>query len=132
MSSTHGRQVYANQLVYEQVDFFQVDNYTRIPGLTPGDLGSVLTFNNSLQPWLLVDGLAVPDIQCVSSRIYINEITGLPGFYSVRFRPHAVGYWRILLSYDVVPQYDSQDFDVVAVPPTFDAGLKASFMRRPC
>src|SRR4051812_38801650 len=92
MSTTRGRLVYSNQVVYDQADFFQLDGFTRVPGLTPMQVTSELYFNNTLQPWALVTGLNVLDPQIAAGKIYWLAIPGGP--YGVRFRPNAVGYWR--------------------------------------
>lgn len=128
MATTRGRIVQANQTVLDQVDFFQSDGFTRVTGLTTGQLVSQIFFNNQLQPWPLVSGLGVTDHQVVSGKVYFNEIPGSPGFYNVRFRPNAVGFWRNLLTYTAGTQIAGQDFDVVTQP-TIDGGLNASFIK---
>src|SRR5574343_827655 len=93
------RFIQVNQVVLDQADYFEADGFTRIPGLTIANLTSQLFFNNSQQPWVLTSGAGVADNQIVSGRIYFHEVPGSPGFYSIRFRPNAVGYWRLLLNY---------------------------------
>jgi hypothetical protein len=123
------RTVYANQALLEQVDFIGPDGVTRVSGITPGALISKLFFNNSVQPWPLVSGVAVTDQQVVAGYVYFNEIPGQPGFYSVRFRPNALGYWRTLLSYPAGMQTLAQDFDVVPALSAGEGGLQASFVK---
>lgn len=128
MTTTRGRIVQANQVVLDQVDFFSSqDGFTRVAGLGPGSLVSQLFFNNSIQAWPLVSGNAVPDAQVTAGRVYINEIPGQPGFYNIRFRPDALGYWRNVLTYPAGQQVAAQDFDVVQ-PGAVAAGLQASFV----
>jgi hypothetical protein len=129
MATTRGRIVQANQVVLDQVDFFQGDGFTRVTGLVPGNLVSQVFFNNSLQAWPLVSGNAVADAQVTAGRIYFNEIPGHPGFYSVRFRPDALGYWRNLLTYPSGQQTAAQDFDVVQSSPAMESGIQASFIK---
>lgn len=129
MATTRGRVVQANQVVLDQVDFFQGDNYTRATGLIPSSLVSQIFFNNLLQPWTLVSGLGVTDAQVVSGRVYFDEIPGNPGFYNVRFRPNAQGYWRNILTYPAGQQITAQDFDVVTGAPAMEQGLNASFIK---
>lgn len=129
MSTTRGRVVQANQVVLDQVDFFQPDGFTRVTGLNPGVLVSQIFFNNVIQPWPLVSGLGITDAQVVSGRIYFNEVPGSPGFYNVRFRPNALGYWRNLLTYPAGQQVAAQDFDVVQSAPAMEGGLHASFIK---
>jgi len=129
MATTRGRIVQANQAVLDQVDFFQSDGFTRVTGLTASILISQIFFNNLLQPWPVISGLGVTDAQVVSGKIYFNEIPGSPGFYAVRFRPNAVGFWRNLLTYTAGTQISAQDFDVVSGQPGGDGGLSASFIK---
>ena len=131
MATTRGRIVQANQVVLDQVDFFAPDGFTRVQGLVPGVLVSQVFFNNTIQPWPLVSGIAVTDAQVTAGRIYFHEITGHPGFYSVRFRPDALGYWRNLLTYPAGQQISAQDFDVVQSAPAMESGLSASFIKPP-
>jgi len=131
MATTRGRLVQINQVVLDQADYFQLDGYTRVTGLTPGDLVSQLFYNNTEQPWPLLDGLGVPDAQVSSGRVYFHEVPGSPGIYSVRFRPNALGYWRYLLDYPVGQQIMAQDYDVTPTASTTSSGIKSSFVK-PC
>jgi hypothetical protein len=117
--------------VLDQADYFQLDGYTRVTGLTPGDLVSQLFYNNTEQPWPLLDGLGVPDAPVSSGRVYFPEVPGSPGIYSVRFRPNALGYWRYLLDYPVGQQIMAQDYDVTPTASTTSSGIKSSFVK-PC
>jgi hypothetical protein len=131
MATTRGRIVQANQTVLDQVDFFQTDGFTRVVGLIPSTLVSQIFYLNIIQPWPLISGLGVTDTQVVSGFVYFNEIPGNPGFYNVRFRPNALGFWRNLLTYPVGSQISAQDFDVVAGAPAMEQGLHASFIKPP-
>lgn len=130
--TTRGRQVFINQTVLDQADYFQMDGFTRVVGLTPAQLVGEVFFNNTSQPWVLTDGSSIIDSAIMSGKLYVNELVGQPGHYSVRFRPNAVGYWRVLLTYTAGQQISAQDYDVLAQggPPT-DQGLKATFTK-PC
>lgn len=126
MATTRGRLVYSNQVVYDQADFFQLDGFTRVTGLTIGNVTSELFFNNMLQPWTLVSGLNVIDSQTVAGKIYWQSIAN--GLYGIRFRPNQVGFWRLLIMYSVGNQILAQDYDVnpgsgINAP----SGLRASF-----
>lgn len=126
MSTTRGRLVYTNQVVYDQADFFQVDGFTRVPGVTPGQLSLALYFNNSAQPWTLVSGTGIQDVNIASGKVYWQQIPSGP--YGIRFRPNAVGYWRLIITYSAGFQIVAQDYDVNAgtgVP--IEGGLRASF-----
>lgn len=129
MATTRGRIVQANQVVLDQVDFFESDGFTRVTGLTVGSLVSQIFYNNIVQPWPLVSGLGVTDVQVTAGRVYFNEVPGNPGFYNVRFRPNALGFWRNLLTYPAGQQISAQDFDVVQNAPATEQGLQASFVR---
>jgi hypothetical protein len=131
MATTRGRLVQINQVILDQADFFEGDGYTRVTGLTPADLDCELYFNNSLQPWALIDGSSTTDSQVNSGNVYWHEVPGSPGIYNVRFRPNAVGYWRLLIAYPVGTQIMAQDFDVTQYPLT-DSGLRASFTKPNC
>ena len=129
MATTRGRVVQANQVVLDQVDFFQPDGFTRVTSLVPASLVSQLFFNNVQQPWPLVSGLGVTDQQITAGFVYFNELPGQPGFYSVRFRPNSLGYWRNLLTYSAGMQIAAQDFDVVQSAPAMESGIHASFIK---
>jgi len=126
MSTTRGRLIYTNQVVYDQADFFQVDGFTRIPGLLPNQLTCAMFFNNSLQPWTLVSGVGIQDVNIAAGKVYWQQIPSGP--YGIRFRPNAVGYWRLVITYAPGFQIAGQDYDVNAgtgVP--IEGGLRASF-----
>lgn len=127
MAASRGRLMQNNVVVRGQPDFLQSDGYTRITGITPNRVQSVLFYNNALQPWLLVDGSAVTDAQIASGSVYWNEIPGASGYYNVRFLPNAVGYWRLLILYPAGPEFYAQDYDVVPSA-NIDAGLLTSFL----
>lgn len=130
MATTRGRLVQINQTILDQADFFQLDGYTRVVGLTVADLTSQVFYNNILMPWPLTNGTPVSNQQVTAGFLYVNEITGAPGNYSVRFRPNAAGYWRINLTYPAGTQILIQDFDVTAEPLQLTGGgMKASFTK---
>jgi hypothetical protein len=128
-ATTRGRIVQANQVVLDQVDFFHPDGFTRVTGLVPSSIVSQIFYNNVQQPWPLVSGFGVTDAQVVAGKIYFNEVSGNPGFYNVRFRPNALGFWRNLLTYPAGQQIAAQDFDVVQSAPAIEQGLHASFIK---
>lgn len=130
MASSHGRIVQANNVVLDQVDFFSPDGFTRVQGLTTANVVAQLFFDNVLQPWPLTSGVNVSDAQIVSGKLYFNEVLGSPGFYAVRFRPTAIGYWRSVMTYPAGTQVMAQDFDVVqSVGGSAEGGLHASFVK---
>jgi hypothetical protein len=112
--------------VIDQADFFQVDGFNRVVGLTFVDLAAQTFYNNVPQPWALAHGASMSDGQVKTGILYFHEIPGAPGNYSVRFRPNAAGYWRVILTYTAGQQIVAQDYDVMAE--TAQAGgLTASF-----
>lgn len=132
MSTTRGRLVVNNQVVFDQADFFQPDGFTRVTGLIPSQLVGQLFLQNVLQPWPLVPGAGVTDAQVASGKVYWTEVPGSPGIYNVRWRPNALGYWRLLITYPVGTQIMAQDYDVTVAGVPVETGLKASFVKPNC
>jgi len=130
-----GRVVESNVTVIDQVDFFEADYYTRKENLGIGSLQLKVFNENALVAWPLVTGVGVPNGLITSGRVYFSEVTGAPGYYSVRFRPNAVGYWRLVFNYPVGVQSSYLDFSVVAAGTlgsqgvTGSSGLNAKFTR---
>lgn len=132
MNTLQNRLVYANQVILSQADFFQPDNFTRVTGLTVAQLQLVVFHNNVAQPWSFVSGVGTTDVQVASGMVYWSEIPTNLGFYSVRWRPHALGYWRLVFTYTAGQQILSQDYDVVLGGATYDSGLRESFIKPSC
>jgi hypothetical protein len=132
VSTTRGRLIYANQVVHDQADFFQPDGYTRVTGLTIGQLQMQMFFNNAAQPWQFVVGSGVMDAQVASGKVYWIEVPGAPGIYNVRWRPNALGYWRLLITYPAGQQIMAQDYDVIPGGASTDSGLRESFVKPSC
>lgn len=124
----YGRLIPINRVVLDQADIFAPDDFTRVTGLTVADLTATLFYNNAAQPWTFTSGATVMDAQVAAGSVYFNEITGQPGFYSVRFRPNAVGFWRLCLGYAAGPRALAFGYDVVQEPPLVASGLKSSFV----
>lgn len=107
-----GRLISAGALAYEQLDFFlPAGSVNRVSGIVVPNLQMTMFVNNSVLAWPLVDGSAVADSSVVSGSIYFNEIAAAPGFYSVRFFPDRVGFYRLVFlasSYgiEVEKEYD--------------------------
>lgn len=129
MPTTRGRLVQVNQLVLDQADFFMTDGFTRVQGIVFSDVLGEVYFNNQQQPWDVVSGLNITDARAVSGKIFFNEVPGSPGIYSVKFRPNAVGYWRLLITYPHGTQTLAQDYDVTPNTPTIPPGVSSSFVR---
>jgi hypothetical protein len=131
MPTTRGRLVYNNLVVYDQADFFNLDGYTRVSGLTPSQLVCQMYHNNVLLAWPLVVGSGLIESQITAGHVYWDD---LGSGYGVRWRPNALGYWRLLLTYPVGSQILGQDYDVSSgtgiLPP--GGGLKTSFVGPGC
>jgi hypothetical protein len=132
MSTTRGRLVVNNQVVFDQADFFQPDGFTRVTGLIPSQLTAQLFFQNVLQPWPLVPGFGVAEAQIALGKVYWLEVPGSPGIYNVRWRPNSIGYWRLIIAYPGGTQIMAQDYDVTVAGVQVETGLKASFMKPSC
>lgn len=126
MPTTRGRQVQINNTVLDQADLFQSNGEDRVLGLTANDVTIVIFHNNVLLPWPGTSGVGVTDALVASGAVYFHEITS--GFYSVRFRPNALGFWRTTLKYAGNPvQILAQDFDVIAQTQVSGGSLTAKF-----
>lgn len=132
MATTRGRIVTQNQVVYDQVDFFQSDGFTRVAGLTYTSVLLNVFFENVAQPWPLANGIGVSDAQVSSGYVFFNEVPGSPSYYNVRWRPNAIGYWRLLITYVPGQQIEAQDYDVINSLPIVESGLSASFIKPDC
>lgn len=131
MPTTRGRLVAPSQVIYDQADFFHDDGFTRVTGLTSLQVTLQLYLNNVLQGWALVDGASATDAQIVAGKVYFSPIVNGP--YNVRWRPNAIGYWRLILIYTAGFQIVAQDYDVApgagSTAVTGAQGLHTSFVR---
>jgi hypothetical protein len=115
-----------NALTFEQVDFLQGDFYTRVTGLDESDLTLVAFINNAPLNWTLVSGNGVSNAQVKTGFFYLNEISS--GYYGLRFRPNAIGFWRIVVNYPAGVQSIALDYDILQ-PVDMTGGLKAQFIK---
>lgn len=116
------RLLHAQTLIFDQVDFYLGSSRIFVP---LSSLQSKLFVNNQLLPWTLEDGSSVLDSSISSTKIYYNEISGNPGFTSLRFFPDRIGFWRLILSWntsEVIKEYD------VSGAKNSTGGLNASFV----
>jgi len=121
----------AGAVVYEQLDFYNPPTM-RATGVVPANLTLTLFLNNQLLSWPLEDGSVVADSSISAGSVYFNEISGSPGYYSVRFFPHQIGYWRLIIRHSAFSQEEKKEFDIIAsgsLKPTSAAGLNASFVQ---
>lgn len=110
----------------DQLDFYQGDFFTRIAGITPSNLVLTAFYNNSPLNWPLLSGVGLTDAQIAAGSVYIHEIQ--TGYYGVRFRPNAAGYWRFTFDYAIGTQSVTLDYDILD-PIVLASGLKASFIK---
>ena len=89
------------------------NSFTRDTGIVISDLTLTLFVNNVSVNWSLVDGSSILDYQISPGYIYFNEISGNPGFYSLRFFPDRIGYWNLSLVYSGTTVEYVREFDVV-------------------
>jgi hypothetical protein len=118
------RTVQANQVVYDQVDLFLVDQYTRATGVQVTDVTLAVTLNNAPVAWPLVDGTSVNNQQVVAGSIYWAVLTN--GGYGIRFFPNQLGHWNLTFTYPGSTQIVGIDFDVVN-PIDVPSGLTMGF-----
>lgn len=127
------RLVSAGAIIYDQPDIYSpVGTINRPTGLVVANFAFTQLVNGASLPWPLADGSAVPDSSISSGSAYFNEIPGTPGFYSVRFLPDRVGFWKLILTnaglgIDVVLEYDVLASG--ALKPGASSGLIASFTK---
>lgn len=126
--NNRSRVVVANEVSLDQADFFQEDGFTRVSGLASSDVSLQVFQNNTLLDWTLVTGVAVDDESVRSGHVYWSEISGAAGVYSVRLRPSAVGYWRVILTYAAGAQILAQDLDVLPDPQVLQSPVTTRFI----
>lgn len=120
-----GRSVLAGSLVRGQPDFyFPIGTFNRVNDLQSTDVTIKLFVNNQVLSWTLLDGSAIPDSSISAGSVYFNQILSSPGFYSVRFYPDRVGFWRLSIT---AGSFESLlEFDVNPAAPQ-SPGLTATF-----
>lgn len=129
------RLISAGAVVRDQFDvFITPTSSTRVTGLSATAVAAKVFVNNTVMPWTVQDGTNVSDPSVSAGTVYVNEISGAPGFYAVRFFTDRVGYWRVVLT---VSQYSAEiirEYDVVVAgffgsAPSGGGGLTASFVK---
>ena len=126
------RLVAAGAVIHDQLDFFQpLTSINRLTGIVVANLAFTQFVNSSVLAWTLADGSSVADSSISSGTAYFHEISGSPGFYSVRFMPDRVGFWRLIFRNASIGVEIIKEYDVVAagsLKPTSSSGLVASFV----
>jgi len=125
------RIVTAGSVIYEQLDFYYpINSIIRSVGIVPANLTCTVFVNNGVLNWPLIDGTGIVDSSISSGSIYFNEIAN--GFYSLRFFPHMVGFWRIITKHASYSIELIKDYDIVpsgSFKSTGSSGLNATFVR---
>ena len=101
------RITFSNYVIHDQIDL-KYGGGGRITGQTFEDITLVIFHNNARLDWNLSGEILPPSI-VNSGTVYFYEISGSPGFYSVVFMPHLVGFFRVVISYDgqeIIREYD--------------------------
>lgn len=111
-----GRLISAGSICYDQLDFFSpVPPFARMMGAASSDLSVRLFVNNAIVSWPIASGVSVLDSSVASGKVYFSEIPGNPGFYSIRFFPDRVGFWRIVFTHVALGVEEIREYD--AFPP---------------
>jgi hypothetical protein len=121
------RLVQNNQVLFDQVDLLQSDQFTRISGVAPSGVTITLMLNNEVVSWPLVSGVGLSNGQIAAGSVYWNELPN--SAYGVRFFPTALGHWTLSIVYGGSPvQRISLDYDVVSLQLALvDMGLRVDF-----
>lgn len=124
------RSISAASLVRDQIDLYDPPgSITRVAGVTAAAVSVTVFANNTPIPWPIQDGSVIPDSTISAGIVYFNEIVGSPGFYSFRFFPDRIGFWRLVFSIPVIPAEVIREFDIVSSKMLAPAnGLNASFI----
>lgn len=125
-----GRLLSAGSIVRAQADFFlPAASVNRITGLTAAGLTLKLFADNAAISWPLVDGSTVADSSISAGTVYFNEISGSPGFYSVRLFPDRIGFWRVILTNVSIQTERILELDIVPSGKSGQTGLIATFLK---
>lgn len=122
-----GRNVSSGSLARAQADFYMIAGQRALGVQWSTIVGSAFV-NNALLAWPVADGTTVQDSSISAGKIYFSEISGAPGFYSVRFFPDRVGFWRIVLKSTALNAEVILELDVTAPSPPA-GGLNATFVK---
>ena len=125
-----GRQLSAGQLIRDQIDLFMpAGSINRVTGESFISLTLNIFVDNGLLSWPLADGSAVADFSVSAGTVYFNQIAGSPGYYSVRFFPDRMGFWRLIFREVTLNQEIILSYDVASANPgPASLELNASFV----
>lgn len=125
-----GRLVPAGQLIRDQLDFYMpAGSVNRLTGVVYGSLSLNIFSDNGLLAWPLADGTNVADFSVSAGTVYFNQIAGSPGFYSIRFFPDRIGFWRLVFQNQTLGEEIIRSYDVTSARPGMASNeLNASFV----
>jgi len=104
----------------------------RVVGESYASLLLNIFVDNGLLAWPLADGTTVADSSVAAGTVYFNQISGAPGYYSVRFFPDRVGFWRLIFREMTLNEEVIRSYDVTpARPGPASNELNASFVPQP-
>ncbi len=119
-------------LIRDQVDYYDpTGSVNRALGVTFSQITLQIFVDNSKLLWPIVDGTLTADSSISAGTVYLNGVSGSPGFYSLRFFPDKVGFWKLSLLNTTFNQEVIKEYDVVPAGtfgPT-SSGLNASFFK---
>lgn len=127
------RQVPGGCLIRDQIDLYMpAGSINRVRGESYASLGLAVFVDNAALTWPLADGTNVADASISAGTIYFNEIAGSPGYYSVRFFPDRVGFWRLIFREQTLGEEVILSYDVTPARPGVASNeLNASFVPQP-
>jgi hypothetical protein len=122
------RQLAAGALVIDQISVYDpIGTFNRVVGATSGQFVATVFANNELLLWPIVDGSSVLDSEISPGSVYLNEISGAPGFYTLRWFPDRVGFWVFSLVYSINHSESILTYDIGPAMMNASGGLIASF-----
>ena len=124
-----GRLLSAGQIVRDQIDIYiPAGSVNRKAGENFTQLVLVSFVDNNLIAWPLADGTNVPDSSISAGVVYFNQIAGAPGFYSIRFFPDRIGYWRLVFQEQALGEEVILSYDIIPPQGSAPNGLNATFI----
>ncbi len=120
----------AGQLIRDQIDLYMPSgSINRVIGESVSSLSVSVFVDNGPLPWALADGTTVADVSVSAGTIYFNQIASAPGYYSVRFFPDRLGFWRLVFREVTLGEERILSYDVTAARPGPASNeLNASFV----
>ena len=126
-----GRSVPAGQLIRDQIDLYiPAGSINRVFGESYASLQLCIFVDNGLLAWPVSDGTNIADCNISSGTVYFNQIAAAPGYYSIRFFPDRIGFWRLVFREPTYAQEMILSYDVTPARPGLASNeLNASFIK---